>query len=345
MILKFFNPFLVAFLASVILLSLSLALGKFFNWTNGRVGKRHVGSSKVMRFGGSAIILSFLLSLFIDPNLVFSPELCGFVIASLLILVFGVMDDIKEIFWKFQLFFQILVSTLVFIFGVRIYFITNPLNGGILNLDSQIGVIFSVLLVIFWITLVMNAMNWIDGIDGLSGGISFVATVTIFILSLKPEVNQPPIAIITAALAGSILGFLIFNFHPSRILAGTSGSMFLGFALATLAIFSGAKIATSLLVLSIPILDMLWVVFKRMHEGKSIFSPDMSHLHHRLLSLGWPQMRINLVFLAITVLIAFAALNTRAIGKGVVLAISVIIMGAAFFLLNKKIGNRNNDSV
>lgn len=335
---KYILPFLVSFLLSVILIFLFGYFGKKIKW-QGRNSKRHIKKNNVSRLGGAAIIISFVVALVLDKNLVFSSELCGFIIASGLILIFGIIDDVKELFWKFQLFFQIVVSVLVFIFGVRIYFITNPLTGGVLNLDSEWGVIFSIFLAIFWIILVMNAVNWIDGIDGLSGGISLIAVVTIFFLSLKPEVNQPPIAIITAALAGSVLGFLLFNFYPSRILAGTAGSMFMGFSLATLSIFSGAKIATSLLVLFVPIIDFFWVILLRIRQGRSVFLADNNHLHHRLLSLGWSQKKINGVFLGITALIAVVALNTSAMGKGVALLIFFIIMASSFLILNRKVEN------
>ncbi len=333
---KYIPPFLISFLSSVVLISILIFFGKKTdNWKN-RNGQRHIKKGNVSRFGGVAIILAFWLGVVLDKHLIFSPELFGFISASALILFVGVRDDIQEIFWKFQLFFQILVSILVFIFGIRIYCITNPLTGGALNLDNQWGVVLSLILVVFWIVLIMNAMNWIDGIDGLSGGISSIAILTIFFLSLKPEVNQPPVAIITAALIGSILGFLIFNFYPGRILAGTSGSMFMGFSLAAISIFSGTKIATALLVLVVPVVDLFWVILKRIYQKKSIFSPDKNHLHYRLLEIGWSQPKINGVFLSVTAMIAVVALNTRFIGKSITLLLALIIMTALFLILNKK---------
>jgi len=225
--------------------------------------------------------------------------------------------------------------------GIRIYYITNPLTGGIIKLNSGAGVIFSVTLVIFWMILLMNAINWIDGIDGLSGGIAFITVATIFFLSFYSEVNQPPVAIICSILMGTILGFLIFNFYPSRIIAGTTGAIFMGFSLAVLAIFAGTKIATSVLVLAIPIIDFFWVIRERIRNKKSIFIPDKNHLHYKLLDLGWSQRKIVLAYWSVTAIIAFVALNTRVIGKGITLILVAIVMIIVISVINKKISKLN----
>lgn len=290
------------------------------------------------------MVITFNLAIIFNKDLVMSPGLLGVMVASVLLLLIGVWDDIREIYWKIQFFFQIAIAIMVFIMGVRIYYVTNPLTGGILQLDSGIGVIFSVALVIAWIVLMINSMNWLDGIDGLSGGITFIGAMTILFLSLKPEVNQPPMAILSVIVAGSSLAFLIFNFYPSRILAGTSGSMFMGFILAALAIFAGTKIATSILVMSIPVIDFLWVIGERIRHKKSIFSPDRAHLHYKLLDLGWSQKKTALYFYAITILISVVALNTRFIGKSITLLVTVVIVGTSLYIINRKISAKGKFS-
>ena len=247
------------------------------------------------------------------------------------------MDDLKELYWKIQFFIQVAVAILVFIMGIRIYYITNPLTGGVLKLDSDFGIIFSAALVIFWIVLVMNAINWSDGIDGVASGITFITATTIFILSFRPEVNQPPIAIICAILMGAILGFLIFNFNPSMIMAGTAGAMFMGFSLAVMSIFSGTKVATAILVLAVPITDFLWVIGERLRNKRSIFLPDKNHLHYKLMELGWSQKKIVGSYWTVTIMVAIVALNTRAIGKGVALITVAVIMSGILVFVNKKI--------
>jgi UDP-GlcNAc:undecaprenyl-phosphate GlcNAc-1-phosphate transferase len=267
---------------------------------------------------------------------VITPELYALMFGTLAIMIFGFWDDLKEIYWKIQLSCQVGIAVLIFILGVRIYYVTNPLTGGIISLDYGLGVVVATFLVIFWIVLVMNAVNWLDGVDGLSGGVTAISAATIFFLSLSPEVNQPPVAILGAALFGTALGFVIFNFYPSRILAGTSGSMFMGLSLAVLAVFSGTKIATALLVLSIPIIDLVWVIGERIRSGQSIWKPDKKHLHYRLLDLGWSQKKIALFYYAISSIIAIIALNTRVIGKSITIFSVVVLMAVLYFVVNKK---------
>jgi len=138
-------------------------------------------------------------------------------------------------------------------------------------------------------------------------------------------------------VAGTALGFLIFNFYPSRILAGTSGSMFMGFILAVLAIFAGTKIATSILVMSIPVIDFIWVIGERIKNKKSIFQPDMFHVHYKLLSLGWSQKKTAFYFYAVTILISVVALNTRFIGKTITLLATAAIMAVSLLVINGRI--------
>lgn len=322
-------PFSIAFFSSVFLLAGLVALSKKIVFSK-RTEMRHVHQGNVSRLGGIALIVSFIAALIIDTNLVITQQLWGVIIALFVIMLVGVWDDFRQLHWKTQLLFQIAIVLFIFILGVHVDYVTNPL-GGVLFLNTDKLFLPSLLLVIFWIVLLMNSINWIDGVDGLSGGVTLLGAVTIFLLSLKPEVNQPPVGIVAAALIGSVLAFLIFNFNPARIFAGTSGSMFMGFVLAVLAIFAGAKIATALLVTAIPILDALWVVIQRLRKHRSIFEADNLHLHHKLLGLKWKQTRICWFFYGVTLLIAVAALNTKGIEK--VVAISMVCVTMIAFLI------------
>ncbi|KKU55674.1 MAG: Glycosyl transferase family 4 [Candidatus Moranbacteria bacterium GW2011_GWE1_49_15] len=317
------------------MLSASLLLVRRFFPDDRRSG-RHVHKAGKLRLGGVAVIIAFVASLLLDESLFIPQSLWGIIAASVLILIVGVWDDIRELNWKYQLFFQFSIAVLVFIMGVRIEYVTNPF-GGVFDLEPERLFLPNLLLVAIWIMIFMNSMNWIDGIDGLSGGITLIGATTIFILALKPEVNQPPVGIITAALFGAVLAFLVFNFNPSRIMAGTSGSMFMGFILAVLAIFAGAKIATMLLIMAIPIIDAFWVILERIKNGKSIFEADRNHLHHKLLELGWSQKKICLFFYAVTFVISLIALNTRAIGKFVTILLAAAVMASLLYVINRKV--------
>ena len=327
-------PFLISFLLAAIFIFLGIYFGKKFNW-KGRTALRHIHRLGTLRIGGAAMILAFNLAIILNPDLTITLPLFGVMLASIAILVIGIWDDLREMFWKTQFFFQVAIAILVFIMGVRIYFIANPMTGEIINFDNSAWLIFSVFLVILWIVLMINSLNWLDGIDGLSGGVTFICAITIFLLSLKPEVNQPPMAILSMILAGVSLAFLVFNFNPSHVLAGTSGSMFMGFSLAALAIFAGTKVATSILVMSLPIIDFLWVIGERLRDGKSIFKPDMYHLHYKLRVLGWSQKKTAIYFYLVTILASIVALNTRAISKGIAFFVVAVIISLSLAIVSK----------
>lgn len=332
-------PFLTSFFISVIFTAVLVWLSKKFPALNtSRKSKRHILRKNISRLGGVAVIFSFGLAIFLNDKLVISPTLWGVLIAGGLILLIGLWDDFRELDWKYQLFFQIALAVFIFIIGVRVEYITNPF-GGVVFLNLGQYLIPSLIFVIAWILLLMNSVNWLDGVDGLSGGVTFLGAVTIFLLSLKPEINQPPVGIIVMALTGAILGFLLFNFHPARIFAGTSGSWFMGFMLGSLAIFAGAKIATALLVMAVPVIDAIWVIGERIRSGNSIFKADHRHLHFKLLELGWSQKQIALFFYVITLLIAAVALNARAVGKMITIILVAIIMSAALLYINRKLNN------
>jgi UDP-GlcNAc:undecaprenyl-phosphate GlcNAc-1-phosphate transferase len=328
----YLTPFLVAFFSTVI----GVKLVKRFaprvsdKRKNSRGVDRHTHHPGVSRFGGIALIVSIGIALFTNSHVVLTNEWWGVIVASVLILVIGLYDDVRELSWKVQLALQGVVASVAFACGVRVLSVTNPW-GGVFFFDS-VGWMTTVsfALTFLWIVIVMNAVNWTDGVDGLCGGISCIGFVTIFIVSLRPEVNQPPVSILALALSGASLGFLVWNFYPARILAGTSGSWFLGFMLAALSIFSGAKIATTVLVLAVPLLDAVWVIIDRKLSGVSIFSPDRRHLHHRLQAAGWSPRSIAFAFYGMTASAAAVALRSNAEEKAI--AFLAIVFLFAIFL-------------
>src|SRR5262249_38045780 len=152
----------------------------------------------------------------------------------------------------------------------------------------------------FWVVGMMNTINWVDGLDGLAGG---VVTITALIMAaISWLLGQHTTALLCAVLAGATLGFLPLNLHPARLFMGDSGAMFLGLALAVLANVGGAKLATMLLLLGLPIADTARVIMRRVRAGRSPLRFDRSHLHYRLLEGGLSQRQIVLLFYAITAL-------------------------------------------
>ena len=275
---------------------------------------------------------AFIFTVLLDPNLVLSKAIIGLICGAILILFFGLWDDLYAQDWRVQLSFQVVLSLLMVIFGIRILSLNIPFDGTLFFTD-QYWFLPSVFLTLIWFLVVMNAMNWLDGLDGLAGGVSFLGLITIMLIALRPEVNQPPVAILALAGAGAVLAFLLLNFYPARILLGTTGSLFLGFLIALLAIISGTKIATALMVLSLPIADALWVIIDRLRHKRSIFQADQSHLHYRLRDLGWSERKISWFFYGVTALISSLALSTTLMSKFIALVlIGVVIVSVLFFV-------------
>lgn len=333
----YWRPFLSGFFLSVFFIFLILFWNKRIIAKNFSLRKedRHLHSARVSRWGGVAVYLAFLLTVLSDPKLIITRDIGAILAGGSLIFFLGVWDDFRELKWTRQLFFQILAVTVFFVFGAMTKDIFN--FGGEFSQWREGWQILGILLGMVWILILINAMNWLDGIDGVSGGISLIACLTVFLLSLKPEVNQPPVGILSIALGASILGFLIFNFPPAKIMLGSGGVFLISFVLAGLSVFAGAKVATALLILFIPVLDFFGVIIKRWRAGKSIFYPDRGHLHHKLLAIGWSQRKINWFFYLVTAMVALIALNARDFQKVIILSVLVMGMTVFYFFINRKI--------
>ena len=180
----------------------------------------------------------------------------------------------------------------------------------------------------------LNSINFIDGLDGLSSGVVLIAAVTLGLISLT-LVSQVYVAVLCFALAGALLGFLRYNFHPATIFVGTSGVMFMGYTLAVLSIVGTAKIAVALLVLAVPIIDAFWIIVRRLAQRRSPFSPDRGHLHHRLLDVGLSHRQTVLLIYAIC--IGLGGLSLLLSGAGQVYAFLgvFVLIGLALLALSR----------
>lgn len=309
-------------------------------------GGRHIGEGKIPRGGGVIIIAVFLFLVFLNSDLVFDKALLGLAVSVFVILFYGILDDVFDLKAKWQFLFQFAAVLPVLLSGVGIDFIRNPL-AGFLGLGETIRLdriellgfsLFGSLLIFGWLLILMNAMNFLDGVDGLAGGVSFLAFGAIFAVSLFSAVNQPAIAILAAVSGGAVLGFLIFNFPPAKIFLGTSGSVFLGFAVGILAVYSGAKIATASLVLVLPLLDLVFVVVRRLKDGVSIFQADSRHLHHKFLAAGFTQKQIFSFYCFFAAAIGVFSLFATAFQKFAAILILILIVGAVSSAAEKSRG-------
>jgi len=295
----FIPPLLLALLVSSGLSFLLTKAGKVLALD--LPGERRLHRKPIPRVGGLAMWVTFVVLLPFFAQL--TLPVMGFLVGLTFIFLVGLIDDFVQLpaFYKFTS--QILGALILVLFGISIHSLTNPLGGTFILpfwLDLS--------LTVAWTVTVVNAINFLDGLDGLAGSVSFVAALTLGVLSLLVFVAQPQTTILSVILAGAILGFLFFNFHPAKIFMGDSGSHFLGYTLATLAIISGGKIATAALVLGVPLIDFFWSFWRRIRQGRSPVDRDLEHLHHRLLKSGLTQGQVVVVFVFLALFFGIAAL-------------------------------------
>lgn len=269
--------------------------------------------------GGVIFFMVFLIGTLVFVDI--TNQILGVILAAFLVTYVSFADDRIQLSPWLRLAVQVLAGALVVLSGVKIQIIANPF-GPEIHLDQitfdflgrQIWLL-SAVFIVFWLVLMMNVMNWLDGIPGLASGVSTIAQIAIFILASQQFniVDQSAIKIISSILAASTLMFLFFDFPKPKILMGDSGSMFLGFILGILAILSGGKLATALLIMGFPVLDAFWVILKRILTGKSPGRGDFSHFHHRLLRAGFSERKaliFNYVLCAVLAAIALVLHST-----------------------------------
>lgn len=252
---------------------------------------RRIHRQPTPRIGGLALLPGFLIALAIALPAEYwqNQQIQGFFVGAILIALLGIIDDIRSINNRIKLLVQIAVISFVVVeFEIFIRFVNNPLTGGILQFSPLLSALISIL----WLLGTTNTMNFIDGIDGLATSVT--ASFALVVLIVAVMFNQFELAVILGGLLGCCLGFLPANWrvfwrgqwHGARTFLGDGGAMFLGFCIGTLSILSGAKVATTLLVLGLPILDILNTFFVRVRRGQSPFTADNEHLHYRLIRRG-----------------------------------------------------------
>jgi UDP-GlcNAc:undecaprenyl-phosphate GlcNAc-1-phosphate transferase len=274
--------------------------------------KKHRGA--VPLWGGLALFVSFWLTILGCIIIgkpytleVYFSKLWGIFFGSLILVVVGLVDDKKSLGVYFR-FLAAIISIVVVIYGgLGLAKITHP-GGGIIYLTSyQVSVPFlgaisiGQVIVFFWLLAMMFTTKILDGLDGLSTGIALIGGLMIFFLAETKKYYQPDIALVALIFAGVCLGFLLFNFHPAKIFLGEGGSLFVGFMLGVLAVISGGKIATTLLVVAVPMLDLLRVVWVRHANKRPIFEGDREHLHFKLLDYGFSEPKTVLFLYAVAI--------------------------------------------
>jgi len=293
---------------------------------------RKIHKFPIPRLGGVAIwlctLLTFAILVLLSWDYPHGNGLSGILVGGSIIFLLGLVDDIYNLSPKFKLFIQFGAAVVAFLLGVKIEIISNPFGDPIL-----LG-IWSFPITLFWIVAISNAMNFIDGVDGLAGGVSAISAVTLGVVAIYT--HQPISALVAAILAGAMMGFLLFNFHPAKIFMGDSGALFAGFTLAALSVTGVLKtVAVTMLlpimILAVPILDISYSVSRRLFKGSNPFIADADHIHHRLLKAGLSHNRTVMVFYLLC--IAAGSIATIFVGAYKLYFILVILILSIMLIL------------
>ncbi|MFH1193534.1 MAG: MraY family glycosyltransferase [bacterium] len=301
---------------------------------------RKLHAKPVPLLGGLAPYAAFFAVIFvlfylkILPANLFAPLKWMF-LSSTIIMLGGFLDDKYVLPPKIQIIFPLAAIALTLWGGVRVHLITNP-QGGILYLGPAVSLAVS----FFWLFAITYTTKILDGLDGLVGGTVALGALAIFLFTTLSNFKEISMAHISIALAGSFLGFLFLNFYPTplrqgfagqaKLFLGEGGSLFAGFIFGALAIMTGAKIAVSLMVFSLPLIDLIAVVLKRIIRNKPVFAGDRLHLHYILVDRGWKPRNVVFVYWGLAAVLGFASIFLPSSAKIITLAAILTI----FFLVD-----------
>jgi UDP-GlcNAc:undecaprenyl-phosphate GlcNAc-1-phosphate transferase len=276
--------------------------------------ERKVHQMPIPRLGGVAMGAAFFVGVaaalvaarFVGDSLdLGSGSLTGTLVGVALIGGVGLLDDLQGTRARVKLLAQVVVALVAFALGLSIDRLDGP--WGSIDLGA-----FSVVLTVFWIVAVINAINLIDGLDGLADGVAIIAMAAFFVMSIGLA-DQQPITLVLAAGAGGAFGFARYNLSPATIIMGDTGSMLLGFLLASIGIGvtqspgGGVALLAPILALGLPLADMTWAALRRLASGHPLFQPDKRHIHHRLLARGLSVRAVVFVLWAVAAALGFVA--------------------------------------
>ena len=296
---------------------------------------RRMHDHPIPRMGGLAIFLGFLLSVLLFLEL--DSQMRGMLLGAVIIVVLGIFDDIYSLRAMFKLVVQIVAALVAVLSGNVIEAISNP-NVFSSDLYWELGWL-KIPVTVIWIVAITNAVNLIDGLDGLACGVSTISSMTLLVIALV--VSEADVAILMAALAGGCLGFLPYNMNPAKIFMGDTGSTFLGYILAVVSIqglfkfYTVISFAVPFLMLGLPIFDTCFAFIRRIAHGQSPMHADRSHVHHRLIDMGFNQKQAVAVLYVVSAILGLSAvvLTTSGPVKAMLLLMALCFAGAISALI------------
>jgi UDP-GlcNAc:undecaprenyl-phosphate GlcNAc-1-phosphate transferase len=314
---------LASFMLAVVAAPGVIALYRSFGWVEDPKKKKHpkvIHERSVPRGGGLVVFIAILGAslMFLQINV----QIAAILFAASIIVTLGLFDDVIDLNPYLRLPFLFAAAGVVIFSGVRIDYLSNPFGEGVIHFNQFMYTLklgtstfsFSLLadvLAIIWIVWTMTIVNWSKGLDGQMPGFVGIAALVIAMLSLRFSTDpaQTNVTNLAMIVSGAFFGFLLWNMYPQKMMAGYGAGSLAGFFLAILSILSGAKVATALLVLAVPMIDAVYVVTRRIVNGKSPLWGDRGHLHHRLLDMGWGKRRIAMFYWMTTAILGFLSLQ------------------------------------
>lgn len=339
--------FVLAFALAVILTKLVIIFASRYQIVDRpQANSRKIHQQTLPLAGGLAIYLSWLLViivLWLNHSLIDTRINIGllgwFLAAGALLVLTGLADDKWQWPAKWTIWGPIIAIGMVILAGLKVSYITNP-GGGVLYFDNWWGGVFSLILTFVWLLGMTYTTKLLDGLDGLATSIGLVASIVIFLVSLSWDVVGSTTSWLAVSLAGVLAGFLVWNWHPAKIFLGEGGSTLIGFTLGVLAIISGSKIATALLVMGLPVLDIIIVIIRRIIKHQPWWQGDQEHLHFRLLAAGLKQQQAVLLLSFISLAFGLVSLFVTTKAKLSALFLLLLIMVFLSLWLNYKLKNK-----
>jgi len=310
---------------------------------------RKIHQKPMPLLGGLAIFLAFTITViifwfngYIVDAKITDWHILAIIFAGIVLMVGGFLDDKYNLKPAQQFIFPILAIIIIIISGIKIQYITSPVGG-----IFKFSIYWGVLLAIIWLLGMIYTTKFLDGLDGLVTGTTLIGSIIIFIVSLYWDIPHSGTSILVIILAGALLGFLPYNWHPAKIFLGEGGSVFCGFMLGVLSIISGSKVATALLIMGVPILDLVWVVLRRIWQGKSPTMADRKHLHFRLLDIGLSHRQAVIFLYSLTASFGISSLFLHTKGKifAILILFAFMFIMAGLLLLAYKLRNKSIQNV
>jgi UDP-GlcNAc:undecaprenyl-phosphate GlcNAc-1-phosphate transferase len=337
-------PFIFSFIVSISITYITILIYRSLGLVDKSTKKqhpKHIHTEAVPRGGGIPIFIAIFFATLSFVKV--DGQIAGIFAGALIIMVTGIIDDLFDISPYSRLGIGMIAALIVVSTGTLISYVSNPLGSGVIQFNMHL---ITNILTILWIVWGMNFVNMgAKGLDGQLPGVTLIAAIVMGILSFRfvNDISAWPSIYLSFALAGAYGGLLVFNMYPQKIMPGWGGGALAGYFLAVLSILSGAKVATALIVLGVPLMDVIYVIGRRIMAGKSPVWGDTNHLHHQLLAIGWSKRQVALFYWGVTAILGAIALQLNSQMKVYTILLIAVSVGGALLWINLFLSSNHSE--